>query len=185
MIYASHMYKTFFWSITINYFLISSTYIYTFLHFIFEDILFPSEKQKLNTYYLHQLYCFTFAVEYRYIIVYLTVYWSHIYHIDGDLKLAVLIPCIIAIEFTRVQIEWGERGENRRAFVFGSLNSVKTVLSSLFISLLFFLVRWTQITHTLCGCLVGESITTRRYLYKCTNTAIWHCRQNWPYSREQ
>lgn len=60
--------------------------------------------------------------------------------------------------------------KNRRAFVSSSLNSVSTVLSYLFISLLFFSVRWTQITHTLCGCSVGETITARRYLYTSVPT---------------
>jgi len=51
-----------------------------------EDVLFSSGKKKSNT-DPYQLYCFTFTV--GRCMVLLTVHWSHIYHIDGDLKLAI------------------------------------------------------------------------------------------------
>lgn len=181
------MYKIYFWSIAINYFLISSTYIYTFLRVLFEDILFPSGKTKTKHVLSTSVILFYFRCG----------VYVHYSSFDGVLKSHISYRWRFEISRTdtvyhchwvyegpnRVRRKGG--GKNRRAFVLGSLNSVKAVLSSLFISLLFFLVRWTQITHTLCGCLVGESITTRRYQYNCTNTAIWYCRQNWPYLREQ
>jgi len=78
-----------------------------------------------------------------------TVHLSQIYHIyiyiDIDFKLAIRrrIHCSHCVyEGPGGEEEIMDRGvENRRAFVSGSLNSVGTVLSYLFISLLFFSVR--------------------------------------------